>query len=195
MKARYIMWKKKTNRRDDSPQAIIEEKLEAFQQKRDIFELLRSFVIIFVVCFIVFGLLLGIGRVKGNSMYTTLCDRDIVLLWRPVRHLKRSDIIFFRNDKENREVVKRIIGLPGDTIEIDEVGDVLINGTVLDEDYVTSVTLKRDGNVEFPVILGEDEYFVMGDNRAISYDSRETGPVKRADIDGKVIFVARYKVQ
>jgi len=189
------MWKKKTNRINSSPQEVIEDKLEAFQQRRDMIELLRSFVIIFIVCFVVFGLLLGIGRVKGNSMYTTLCDRDIVLLWRPVRELKQGDIVFFHNDKENREVVKRIIGMPGDTLDIDEVGDVLINGIVLEEDYVTSATLKREGNVTFPVTLKEDEYFVMGDNRAISYDSREIGPVSWDDIDGKVIFVARYRVQ
>lgn len=189
------MWKKKTIKETNSPEDIIQDKLEEFQQKRDMFELLRSLLIIFVVCFIVFGLLLGIGRVKGNSMYTTLCDKDFVLLWRPVRELKQGDIIFFNNEEDDHEVVKRIIGMPGDVINVDELGNVIINGEILEEDYITSETVLREGDITFPVQLADDEYFVMGDNRAISYDSREIGPIKRADIDGKVIFIARYNIQ
>lgn len=189
------MLKKKKIDANSSPEDIIQDKLEAFQQKRDMIELLRSIFIIFVVCFVVFGLLLGIGRVKGNSMYTTLCDKDIVLLWRPVREYKQGDIIFFENQQEDREVVKRIIGMPGDIVDIDLQGNVVINGEILVEDYITSDTLIREGDVTFPVELADDEYFVMGDNRAISYDSREIGPIKRDDIDGKVIFVARYNIQ
>jgi len=189
------MWKRKNNNVSGSPQEIIQDKLDEFQQRRDMIELLRSFIIIFAVCFVGFGLLLGIGRVKGNSMYTTLCDKDIVLLWRLVREYNQGDIIFFHNEKENREVVKRIIGMPGDSIDIDAQGNVLVNGVLLEEDYVTSATLIRDGDISFPVQLGEDEYFVMGDNRAISYDSREIGPIKIEDIDGRVIFVVRYRIQ
>lgn len=188
------MWNKKNSVADLSPEDIIQQKLDGIQQKRDMFELLRTIIIIFVVCYIAFGLLLGLGRVKGNSMYTTLCDKDFVLLWRPVKEYKKGDIVFFTNEKESREVVKRIVGMPGDSIDIDSHGNVYINDEIIEEDYVTSDTVKREGNITFPVQLAGDEYFVMGDNRAISYDSREMGPIKRKDIDGKVIFVARYKV-
>jgi len=189
------MWNKKDNIAGGSPEEIIRKKLENYRQKRDIGELLRSVVIIFAVCFVVFGLLFGLGRVKGNSMHTTLCDKDFVLLWRPVREYQRGDIIFFRNENENKEVVKRIIGMPGETVDIDSQGTVYIDGEALDEDYTTSFTAERSDGIKFPVQLEDEEYFVMGDNRAVSYDSRDIGPIQRKDIDGKVIFVARYNIQ
>ena len=134
------MWnkEKESEKVSESPQIVVQKKLEKYQQKKDFFELIKSLVIIFFACFVVFGLLLGIGQVKGNSMYTTLCDKDLVLLWRPVGEFKRGDIIFFHNDNEDREVVKRIIALPGEPFDIDDQGNFVIHRAILEEEYPTS---------------------------------------------------------
>ena len=90
--------------------------------------------------------------------------------------------------KESTYYIKRIIGLPGETIQIDEVGTIYINGEVLQESYGREIiSEKHRGLASEPITLGEDEYFVMGDNRNNSSDSRlaEVGNIKRDQIIGR----------
>lgn len=88
------------------------------------------------------------------------------------------DKYIYKKDIKEEYYIKRIIGLPGETVEID--------GEVLEEDYgKTDITFP--GIAEDPVVLGDDEYFVLGDNRGISKDSRSFGAVKKENIGGKVI--------
>ncbi len=103
----------------------------------------------------------------------------------------RGEIVVFRYPRDERQFfIKRIIGMPGDTVTID-AGRVTIfnavypNGRLLEEPYINSNT-SRTNNVS--VILGSDEYFVMGDNRDASLDSRSFGPVKRSLIVGRTLF-------
>jgi signal peptidase I len=104
--------------------------------------------------------------------------------------LKRFDIIvFYPYGRENEEYyVKRIIGLPGETVQI--IGsDIYINGEVLEEHYGKD-PIEDPGRAAEPIQLGGDEYFVLGDNRDISKDSRteEVGNVKKENIGGRAIF-------
>ncbi len=99
----------------------------------------------------------------------------------PFHAPERKDVIIFHFPRDpSRDFVKRVIGLPGDTIEIDD-GEVFINGTKLDEPYIT-----RSGSGDMkPLTVGEDAYFVMGDNRRASNDSRDWGTVPTANIVGR----------
>jgi signal peptidase I len=104
--------------------------------------------------------------------------------------LDRFDIIvFYPYGRENEEYyVKRIIGLPGETVQI--IGsDVYINGEVLEEHYGKD-PIEDPGRAIEPITLGDDEFFVMGDNRSISKDSRteEVGNVKKENIGGRAVF-------
>ncbi len=134
----------------------------------------------------------GQVRIAGQSMSPLLESGDVVLINRLAYDLgkpKRFDVVVFsREDK--RTNVKRVIGLPGETVQIAE-GLLYINNRPLDaEGELGSVSLA--GLAEEPVVLEEDEYFLLGDNRDGSEDSRfsNIGNVKRAQIQGKVWFRA-----
>ncbi len=159
-----------------------------------------SFVLTLAVC-IVLALLftrfvLQRNTVSGISMEPTLTEKDelfvdkISHLWRAY---DRSELVTARTDKKMIDgktmvVIKRIIGLPGETIKISE-GAVYLNGEELAEPYLdASVATYVAANSFLEVTLAEDEYFLLGDNRTESYDSRKFGPVKEADLIGRVWF-------
>lgn len=127
--------------------------------------------------------------VDGRSMNATLNDRDNLIVEKLSYRFsdpERFDIIVFPPYDTKEYYIKRIIGLPGETIQIDEEGNIYIDGEILEEDYGLE-TIKNPGRAIEPVTLGEDEYFVMGDNRNNSVDSRDSrvGNVKRDAIIGK----------
>ncbi len=129
---------------------------------------------------------------------TGIKNGDITLINRIIYNAsspKRGDIIAFKpNGNENSHYyIKRIIGLPGETVEIKD-GEILINGEKIEEDYKTT-KIDDPGIVEEPITLGGDEFFVLGDDRQNSEDSRmaDIGNVKRTEIEGKVWFVIAPK--
>lgn len=128
-------------------------------------------------------------KVSGDSMMNTLYDGDNLIVDKisyRFRAPKRYEIIVFPyRYQENTYYIKRIIGLPGETVQIID-GYVYIDGEKLDEHYGREVMLKA-GIAEKPIQLGEDEYFVLGDNRNCSSDSRETsvGVLHRSELIGR----------
>ncbi len=128
-------------------------------------------------------------RVDGRSMMNTLHDGDNLIVEKLSYRFsdpKRFDIIVFPPTGKKEYYIKRIIGLPGETVQIDENGNIYINGELLEENYGAE-TIQNPGRAAKPITLGDDEYFVMGDNRNNSKDSRseEVGNVKRSQIIGR----------
>ncbi len=131
-------------------------------------------------------------EVEGASMETTLYDGDNLIVDKITyrfRDPQRFDIIVFPfRHKEDTYYIKRIIGLPGEKVQIDELGNIYIDGEVLREGYGREVIKAENvGIASEPIVLGEDEYFVMGDNRNNSTDSRTeiVGNIHRKDIIGR----------
>jgi signal peptidase I len=129
-------------------------------------------------------------RVEGTSMQPELRNSDRLFINKFVYHfegISRGDVVVFHyplNPKES--FIKRVIGLPGDHIRIDQ-GTVYINGKALKEPYVPA--RYRDRRSMAAGVVPPHEYFVMGDHRNISEDSRDFGPVPRSDIYGKASFI------
>ena len=128
-------------------------------------------------------------RVDGRSMMNTLHDGDNLIVEKLSYRFsdpKRFDIIVFPPTGKKEYYIKRIIGLPGETVQIDENGNIYINGELLEENYGAE-TIQNPGRAAKQITLGDDEYFVMGDNRNNSKDSRseEVGNVKRSQIIGR----------
>lgn len=128
-------------------------------------------------------------RVSGSSMEPTLSDGDNLIVEKlsyRFREPKRYDIIVFPYKyEENTYYIKRIIGLPGETVQVKD-GYAYINGEKLDEDYGKE-PMQDPNQAANPIILGEDEYFVLGDNRNHSADSRDpsVGVLRRKDLIGR----------
>ena len=131
-------------------------------------------------------------EVDGSSMEPTLSHGDNLIVDKisyRFRDPERFDIIVFPfRYKENTYYIKRIIGLPGETVQIDEQGNIYIDGEKLEESYGREIIKPENiGIAAEPVTLGEDEYFVMGDNRNNSTDSRTevVGNIRRDEIIGR----------
>lgn len=119
-------------------------------------------------------------KVDGLSMYPTLKGNEIMIL-NKLGKIERYKVVVVKENDE--DIIKRIIGMPKETIEIIE-GDIYIDGKKIDEKYGSGITS------DYPkTILKSDEYFVLGDNRENSKDSRSIGPVKEKQIKGNASFV------
>ncbi len=128
-------------------------------------------------------------EVIGSSMVPTLQDGNQLITDKISYRFgdpKRFDIIVFPHEPDHEFYIKRIIGMPGETVEIGQDGTIYINGEVLEENYGYGETQPQEIEGE-KIVLSEDEYFVMGDNREVSLDSRyaEVGNIPRSIIIGR----------
>lgn len=145
-----------------------------------------ALVVVAAVAVLLATLFLPVLQVSGDSINPTLQDRDIILLVKD-SDMKTGDLCGFY--WQNKLLLKRVIGLPGDVITLDEDGVVTVNGQTLDEPYVDELAL-GECDIKFPYQVPENRYFVLGDHRATSIDSRSSviGSVEKSQIVGKVFL-------
>ena len=143
-------------------------------------------VVVAAVAVLIATLFLPILQISGDSMSPTLKNDEIVILHK-TKSPERGDVIGFYY--QGKILLKRVIALPEETVNIDENGRVYVNGKLLEESYVSKFDL-GDCDIEFPYQVPAEEFFVLGDKRANSVDSRSAaiGTVSRDEIIGEVFF-------
>ena len=150
----------------------------------------RDLVFSVVLAVIVILFLYQPVRVEGTSMMPTLDDQERIFINKFVYHFSSIDredtIVFWFPGDPSKSYIKRVIGVPGDRVEVVR-GTVVVNGRALEEDYVPSEY--RDDNSMSARTVPNDEYFVLGDHRSSSNDSRAWGMVPRRYIYGKAVFI------
>ena len=174
----------------DSKQPVENEKnlksfWKAYRKDLCIYAIIYAISFFFIPNYIAEGV-----RVDGESMERTLQDHDRLVMEKiTTQHgtIERFDIVIFDpHNNSDKYWIKRIIGLPGETIQI--IGEnIYINGIHLEEHYGKD-PIEEAGITEVPITLGEDEYFVLADNRSDGADSRIIGPIKKEDIEGRACF-------
>lgn len=158
--------------------------------RKEFFKVMRTtiyaLIVVASIAVLIATLVLPMVQVTGDSMTPTLDDGDIILFVK-TDNFDTGDLCGFYY--QNKLLLKRVIGVPGDIIEIAEDGTVTVNGEVIDEPYVSEKAL-GECDVEFPYQVPENRFFVLGDHRISSIDSRSTaiGCIEDSQIIGKVIM-------
>ena len=175
---------------DQAPQLdALRQELMRERNKRRFRKLLRStvnaLIVVAAVAALIATMVLPVLQITGTSMEPSLNEGDIVLLAKTDK-LKTGDLCAFYYS--NKILIKRVIAIPGDYIWIDCDGTVYLNGEALDEPYITEKSL-GECDIEFPYQVPENSYFLMGDHRETSIDSRSTviGAIHQEQILGKLL--------
>ncbi|MGN0463478.1 MAG: signal peptidase I [Acutalibacteraceae bacterium] len=169
---------------------ILEAELERAKYRSRFIKTLRNTVFTLITvaaaAVLVATIWMPVLQIYGNSMTPLLNDGEIVLSLK-TSNIKKGEVIAFYYN--NKILIKRVIGNAGDWIDINEKGDVYVNGSLLDEPYASEKAL-GDSNIEYPYQVPEGKVFVMGDHRSVSVDSRNTsvGCVAQEQIVGKLML-------
>lgn len=156
-------------------------------------------LVLLVVLVLLLRNVMGTVLVKGSSMEPNFYHGDFVFINKlstAFGSLQKGDVVICRLDEEKKNIIKRVIGLPGDVIDFretdggeDTIYALYINDELVREDYIKA-PMDSKGNIDYPYTVPENSYFVMGDNRNASSDSRRksVGAIEKEDLMGKVIF-------
>lgn len=171
-----------------------EEKTPSTSIKTHIVDFIQSIVVIGAIFALIYLFVAQPHKVSGNSMVPTFHNGDYILTDKVTYRFqapKRGDIVVLKNPRdENQDFIKRIIAIPGDTLRIEDE-QVFINDLLVQELYLPNNTLTKPGNFlrdSESINVGVNQYFVFGDNRNASSDSREWGSISKQEIIGRVIF-------
>jgi signal peptidase I len=179
-----------------SPGTVPETKPKKKSVRKEILSWVLTLAAAVAIALLVRTFLFEPIRVDGESMTDTLQNGELMFVTKPEYILgspSRQDVIICRYPKRKEYFVKRLVALPGDTVEIKydketSVNTVYVNGQAVDEPYLTPSRNDKDNSMA-QITLKDDEYFVLGDNRDNSNDSRYVGALHRSQIVGHVRFV------
>ena len=158
-----------------------------------IYDIVKTILFMFSIICIIFTFIFRDANVVGNSMVNTLHNNDKIILTNFMYIPEPGDIVVINAENQiEKDIIKRVIATEGQTLRIDyNTGEVLVDGVIIDEPYISSYTIKPNNEYDIPYVIPEGYNFVMGDNRNVSLDSRdsEIGLIPVSDVIGKAQFI------
>lgn len=149
----------------------------------------RSIISLFIVLFLLFTFGIGIKMAPNDDMSPRISAGDLVIYYKLTKVINPSDVIVVK--KNGTEYVSRVVAKGGDTVDITDEENLIINGNMVTEDKIFYSTPRYEGFTDYPVKLKADECFVLADSREGGEDSRYFGPVKLKEIKGSMVGLIR----
>ena len=151
--------------------------------------LLLNLLIVITVLWLLFGFVIGVAIAPNDDMSPNIKSKDLLLYYRlDESYLAQDTVVFTKN---NTTYIGRVVAVPGDSVDISDDDQLIINGHVVSEPGIHSPTPRYEGFVKYPVLLGDNEYFILADARGGAEDSRYFGTVERSEIYGKSFALIR----
>ncbi len=172
-------------------QKYISKKIYKFITLKNLFSLVLKIVLFFLAIYLIFTYVFGFYITSGLSMYPRVSDSDLLLYYRLEEKIKTGDILVFENN--GKEYISRVVGTGGQTIDIDKDGNLIVDNHVVDEKIVYRTYKDKTSNIAFPYLIPDGQYFVLGDFRMDSVDSRNFGAINKDQIKGTVINLLRSR--
>ena len=170
-----------------TPEQVIRKRLRRIADREEVSGFLSKLVMFVVMMWVMFGVIFGITPMQNNDMSPRLSSGDLMLYYRLEDTFRSQDIIIF--EKEGRQYTGRIIARGGESVEITDDSQLIVNGSHVVETDIFYRTPKYGEEVEYPLQLGDREYFVLCDYRDGARDSRYFGAVSQEEIRGKALAV------
>lgn len=174
----------------EEKQKNIKKLARAEKNLRDLQRAGLYLLLLVLLFYVLFTYVIGIATVKSNDMEPRVDLGDLVLYFRLEKDIRTRDIIIY--EKDGKEYVSRIVAQNGDEVEISDGESLYINGNAVYEQNIFYSTPRYENDVvSYPLTVGDDEFFVLGDRRRGAEDSRTFGVVRRSEIKGVVITIIR----
>lgn len=172
-----------------TPEEIILARRRAIANREEVASFFTRLLFLAALLWILFGWIFGLTAMQNDDMMPRVSAGDLLLYYRLENSWLAQNVIVF--EKEGRQYTGRIVAVGGDTVEVTDDAQLIINGSYVAETNIYYSTPPYDSGVTYPLTLQEDEVFVLCDYREGARDSRSFGPVKRSEIRGKVITIIR----
>lgn len=172
-----------------TPEQVIRQRRRRLADRAEVGSFFTRLIFLAALLFVLFGFVFGIAPVPDDDMEPVLSAGDLVLYYRLEDSYISQDVVVWEADGE--QYIGRVVARGGDTVEITEDARVKINGSTVIESNIFYSTPQYDTEVEYPLTLAADEYFILSDYRTRGKDSRYFGAVKKSEIKGILIAALR----
>ncbi len=172
-----------------TPETVIHSRLRRLADYEDVKSFISKLIWMAILLAILFGVFFGVTRMKDNDMSPRISSGDVLLYYRLESNFRTQDVVVF--EKDGAQYVGRIVAQGGDSVEVTDESTLRINESTMIESDIFYSTPKYGDEVEYPLELSEDQYFILCDYRDGAKDSRYFGAVEKSEIKGKVLAVLR----